>query len=577
MTVITFGRSSQNNVIVSDSSVSRVHCQIVQYDNGNFSIIDFGSTNGTFINGRRITGTVSLNWNDSVQIGNTRLQWQQHFSQYKKKTDNTLGLVLGLVGGVIVIALILIFAFSGLFKSNNKNSEWKRSDGNVRTNVPGVKNSRISIDGTNLDFNMSLDEIKRENPNANIEKKHVKGYSNEISSVESYDYYLINSTTAIILNTTCIDRICTWSKNYKTSKQISIGCTWGEVVKAYPNVEFWILYEWYDYFSYSYEMCFYIYDPVACTGFVFKGSQFSETQRSGIYEVFGGSDSDMQFFVQSLSSSVYQSICSSVMVEQIVLRNCGNNTETKQQPETYNMKDIDANTTEIAEPSGNTTKYTRNELIGTEWEHFHNNASSGDKTTEISFIDDNSIVIRNFPPPARVRISTSDAQQLAKIKRVDAKYYYDSNIGTGHYITTAGEKVSFIKNSNTITFNVGSDVFIFYRKSQYQTPKTDKIQKSISNTYTILGIGKGSITYPDGKKVDYVSYKGTQYIYLTIYDNNVGTYKIGKVTATSSKGNYTATFKDYVHDLSGNFIGYQYQGGYQDFSINNWIITITKK
>jgi len=106
MKVITFGRSSQSNVVINDIKVSRVHCQIIQHDNGSFGIADFGSTNGTYVNGQRITGEVQLNWNDTVQIGNTLLQWQDYFRTGKlSKSNNTW--IWGLVAAVAVIIFIV--------------------------------------------------------------------------------------------------------------------------------------------------------------------------------------------------------------------------------------------------------------------------------------------------------------------------------------------------------------------------------------------------------------------------------------------------------------------------------------
>lgn len=114
MRVITVGRSSQNNVVINnDINVSRVHCQIIQYDTGGFGIADFGSTNGTFVNGRKITGEVRLNWNDTVQIGNTYLQWQNYFSQSKSKPNYTwiYGLVAAITLAIITVGSLLFYKY----------------------------------------------------------------------------------------------------------------------------------------------------------------------------------------------------------------------------------------------------------------------------------------------------------------------------------------------------------------------------------------------------------------------------------------------------------------------------------
>ena len=77
--VVTIGRGTKNEVIISDDKASRVHCQIIKYDNGTYGISDFGSTNGTFVNGFKVTGEHILNPYDVVRIGHTTLPWQSYF------------------------------------------------------------------------------------------------------------------------------------------------------------------------------------------------------------------------------------------------------------------------------------------------------------------------------------------------------------------------------------------------------------------------------------------------------------------------------------------------------------------
>lgn len=79
MKVITIGRSSQNEVVLLDDKVSRHHCQIILHDDGHYSIADLGSTNGTFVNGRRIQGETVLNPGDVVSICGDTIPWQNYF------------------------------------------------------------------------------------------------------------------------------------------------------------------------------------------------------------------------------------------------------------------------------------------------------------------------------------------------------------------------------------------------------------------------------------------------------------------------------------------------------------------
>lgn len=65
---------------INDVKVSRRHCQITQHDNGTYSIIDLGSSNGTYVNGYRVNGEERLEHGDVVRIGNTVLRWEEFFN-----------------------------------------------------------------------------------------------------------------------------------------------------------------------------------------------------------------------------------------------------------------------------------------------------------------------------------------------------------------------------------------------------------------------------------------------------------------------------------------------------------------
>ena len=80
MKIITIGRDLSNDIIIEDERVSRHHLQLVERD-GTYQAVDLDSTNGTFVNGRRIQGAVSLGRHDTIRIGNTDLLWQAYFEK----------------------------------------------------------------------------------------------------------------------------------------------------------------------------------------------------------------------------------------------------------------------------------------------------------------------------------------------------------------------------------------------------------------------------------------------------------------------------------------------------------------
>ena len=79
MQVVTVGRSEENNIVVSDLRARRVHLQVIKDDNGGYSVVDLGSTNGTYVNGVRISSETRLNDGDELKIGSTVLPWKSYF------------------------------------------------------------------------------------------------------------------------------------------------------------------------------------------------------------------------------------------------------------------------------------------------------------------------------------------------------------------------------------------------------------------------------------------------------------------------------------------------------------------
>lgn len=68
--IITLGRDITNDIVINDPEASRHHLRLTR-GAGGFTVEDLGSTNGTFINGRRLTGAQPLNNGDMVGLGET--------------------------------------------------------------------------------------------------------------------------------------------------------------------------------------------------------------------------------------------------------------------------------------------------------------------------------------------------------------------------------------------------------------------------------------------------------------------------------------------------------------------------
>lgn len=69
--LIRFGREVENEICIPDGQVSRTHAQIEKTESG-YLLTDLNSTNGTFINDKRILQPMLLRMGDTIIIGPAR-------------------------------------------------------------------------------------------------------------------------------------------------------------------------------------------------------------------------------------------------------------------------------------------------------------------------------------------------------------------------------------------------------------------------------------------------------------------------------------------------------------------------
>ncbi|MEM6423976.1 MAG: adenylate/guanylate cyclase domain-containing protein [Cyanobacteria bacterium P01_H01_bin.119] len=71
----TIGRSDDNNFVLPDRWISRNHAMLQCMETGEFYLIDLGSRNGSFVNGRRVSVPVTLHNGDALTFGQTELSF----------------------------------------------------------------------------------------------------------------------------------------------------------------------------------------------------------------------------------------------------------------------------------------------------------------------------------------------------------------------------------------------------------------------------------------------------------------------------------------------------------------------
>lgn len=80
------GRNADNDIVVNQQSVSRYH-GVIKVGENQIVYEDLGSSNGSFINGNRVTGPVIINENDIIKVGTELIPWRNYLMDHSDKTE----------------------------------------------------------------------------------------------------------------------------------------------------------------------------------------------------------------------------------------------------------------------------------------------------------------------------------------------------------------------------------------------------------------------------------------------------------------------------------------------------------
>lgn len=72
---IILGRSAEADILIDDTGVSRKHLEIRTQDAVS-SAVDLGSTNGSYVDGRRVNGTAPLHDGSTITMGHTQITFR---------------------------------------------------------------------------------------------------------------------------------------------------------------------------------------------------------------------------------------------------------------------------------------------------------------------------------------------------------------------------------------------------------------------------------------------------------------------------------------------------------------------
>ena len=241
MRFLKIGKDKGNDIykdFINDPTVSRNHCKFFEDDEGNVFLTDLNSTNGTFVNGNKISKPVLLESYDIVRAGNSLIKWKEYFSKQNKinkdfleepnqksinqepqKKKNKIWLLVLLI---LIILSILAYYNSDFFKisDNSDNSEIEKS------NIP-------------LELDKSIDNITSEDVKIAVEEaeKRLKELEVKIPKITEkvplmrpkngyspYDYYFgkgIYNNSSIFVeidNQTNLDAVVLLVNSYSEKK-----------------------------------------------------------------------------------------------------------------------------------------------------------------------------------------------------------------------------------------------------------------------------------------------------------------------------------------------------------------------
>ena len=82
---VIVGRSEHNDICINSRFVSRHHTLLVRHGTATF-LMDLNSTNGTFVNSRRVSNHVLMN-DDVITLGDHRIKFHDPFATQHEALD----------------------------------------------------------------------------------------------------------------------------------------------------------------------------------------------------------------------------------------------------------------------------------------------------------------------------------------------------------------------------------------------------------------------------------------------------------------------------------------------------------
>lgn len=123
----SIGRTEDNYILLSDPSISRNHAKI-QNIGMTFRVADLESSNGTFVNKKRIRGEVMMQTGDEIRFGNVRFIFvpatqSVDISQYsRRRAGGSKVVLITLISAALLIVTVFAIVFVYIIKKDKGQS-----------------------------------------------------------------------------------------------------------------------------------------------------------------------------------------------------------------------------------------------------------------------------------------------------------------------------------------------------------------------------------------------------------------------------------------------------------------------
>ena len=129
---IAIGSHPSNDLVIDDTTVSRRHATITRKPDG-FELVDLGSTNGTFVNGRQVRKPIAVKSGDEIKFGSARFVF------------NPASVPKRMRSGLVILSVMFIAGFAvARYRSKTMppNPEPVAGTSSPETNSPAAMNTQ---------------------------------------------------------------------------------------------------------------------------------------------------------------------------------------------------------------------------------------------------------------------------------------------------------------------------------------------------------------------------------------------------------------------------------------------------